>query len=340
MSQEQQTQQVPDQTPQPQKFVDGDIVEDNWFQSGDDQNEEEFEGLPNDGEPNQEDPAAADPNAVSEPQQQVPPTQQPVTTEADKAMQQVQEYQKFDPFIELYKNDPGFQAHVQGYVNQPYQPLPPNPYGLPQQPNPYQQPQMYPGMQTQQIPQNIPQQPVGVPPQQMPKPPEGFEPYDMFNPATPSGQYFQQVMQTQNQQMAGQIAQQMQTQYQQEIEQLRLEQIQRQAEQSQYIQFRATHPEMNEQEAQAFWQWSGNPNNITIDSLYELYQVVHKQNQQPNEVKTQAPNQPVNPVEETLNKIRQNQTYPQTSVNVNDGKENETDEQQFLKGFGDHLLTY
>ena len=354
------------------EFVDDPYTEENWFHVPEDDPTPEPTPDPN-AQPIVDPNAQVDPNLVKpevDPNvQPQPDPNQPVLTEAQKAMQQMSEYQ---PLVDLYQNDPSFQQHVEGYVNRnmprptPQQPQPFNPQGFPQPVNPYQvAQQQMPNMQmpvnpyTQpqypnqygdpvmpQQPQQMPQQPAQMVAQQMqlPKPPEDFEPYQMTDPATKSGQWFGSVLNNFGDQIGNRFAQQMEQQnavYGQQLEELRLQGIQRDAEEQQFNQFLSSRPDLDMRSARQFWDWASNPNNVTIDHLYNLYGSINQQPQQQNQQQQNLNQQPqTNPLNETLNRIRQNQQYPQTSVNVNQQVTDEPEGDKFLKGMGDHMISY
>ena len=354
-----------DPTPKKQQeYVDDPYTEENWFHVE-----------KNDPTPDPNVQPSTDPNAVQDPNlvkptvdpnaQPQPDPNQPVLTEAQKAMQQMSEYQ---PLVDLYQNDPSFQQHVEGYVNrnmprptQPQQPF--NPQGFSQPVNPYQvaqqqmsqqQPPVYPYTDPRYpnqyggpvMPQQMPQQPQ---PQQLaqqmqlPKPPEDFEPYQMTDPATKSGQWFSGVLNTFGDQIGGRFTQQLEQQnavYGQQLEEMRLQGIQRDAEEQQFNQFLSSRPDLDMRTARQFWDWASNPNNVTIDHLYNLYGAINQQPQQQNQQENLNQQPPTNPLNDTLNRIRQNQQYPQTSVNVNPQVSDEPEGDQFLKGMGDHMISY
>ena len=372
--------QTPDPNLQEQKFVDEPYTEDNWFHTPKDGDAEPVadpnaEPKPNDPQnldPNQQ---QVDPNQQPDPSQQLPVQQdpnQPVKTESQRALEQANQYQ---PLVDLYQQDQAFQQHVESYVNRndprsiPQQPLQPmNPHGLPQQPNPYdvarqqlgynqqypvnpyapmQYPNQYgdpqvpmqPQMPIQPNPQNVAQQ------MNLPKPPAEFEPYQMTDQSTPSGKWFTGVMNEFGQQIGNNFAtqmQQQQNQYAMQIEELRLGQIQRDAEETQFNQFLASRPDLDMRTARQFWDWASNPNNVTVDSLYNVYQQQNQQqpqNQNLNQQQLQNPQQPnVNVLDATLEKIRQNQNFPQTSVNVNQPQNDEPEGTKFLKGLDNHFF--
>jgi hypothetical protein len=358
-----QQQTVLDQTPVQPEFVDG------WFDvPTENQDAEQSQTDQTQNQPVQDQPIV---DADVSQQQTVPDQQQTVRTESQRALEQVNQYQ---PLVDLYQNDPNFQQHVESYVNRndprsiPQQPMQPmNPRGLPQQPNPYDVARQQLGYQ-QPYPVN-PYAPMQYPPQygdpqmnmqpvqqpmlpsaqnvaqqmNLPKPPEEFEPYQMTDPNTPSGKYFLGVLNQFGQQIGNNFANQLQQQqmaYGQQLEELRLAQIQRDAEESQFNQFLAARPDLDMRTARQFWDWASNPNNVTVDSLYDVFKSTHQQtqqlpqNQQINQ--QQSPNQ--NPLDKTLEKIRQNQNFPQTSVNVNQQTTDEDEGTKFLKGLDNHFF--